>query len=180
LQATILPDGHDRKVLPPWRGIGHSFPISLLGGKVAPFGGERKDGNMRLALLLLLSLATPVSAQNFTTAAEVKPILLATKANWVALREYDGNDLLYFTHLESWRCGLSEVRFSVNSTAATKIWEMEPCHEGEAQPNALKLENHLPYTTLPLGMVSSVSVVAVFDDGTEERMDYDRKAILMP
>lgn len=124
--------------------------------------------------------ATVAAAQNFTTAAEVKPILQATKANWVALREYDGNDLLYFTHLESWRCGLSEVRFSVNSAAAAKVWEMEPCHEGEAQPNALKLDGHLPYTTLPLGMASTVSVVIVYDDGTEDRADYDRKAILMP
>jgi hypothetical protein len=129
---------------------------------------------------LLAFLATPLMGQSFTTAAEVKPILQATKASWVALREYDGNDLLYFTHLESWRCGVSEVRFSVNSGAAGKIWEMEPCYEGEAQPNALKLQDHLPYTTLPLGMVNAVSVVVVYDDGSEDRMDYARKAILMP
>lgn len=135
---------------------------------------------MRYLLVGLLCVATVAQAQNFTTAAEVKPILQATKANWVALREYDGNDLLYFTHLESWRCGLQEVRFSVNSTAAAKVWEMEPCYEGEAQPNALRLEGRLPFTTLPLQMVNSVSVVIVYDDGTEDRADYDRKAILMP
>lgn len=135
---------------------------------------------MRPVLIAALVCGTAAAAQSFTTAAEVKPILQATKANWVALREYDGNDLLYFTHLESWRCGLSEVRFSVNSTAAAKVWEMEPCYEGEAQPNALKLETHLPYTTLPLGMANSVSVVVVFDDGSQDRMDFERKAILMP
>ncbi len=133
-----------------------------------------------LVAVLPAIAALAAAAQSFTTAAEVKPILQATKSSWVALREYDGNDMLYFTNLESWRCGLSQVRFSVNSTAATKVWEMEPCHEGEAHPNALKLEAHLPYTVLPLGMATSVSVVVVYDDGSEDRVDYDRKAILMP
>lgn len=135
---------------------------------------------MHFVLFLFAALAMPAMSQTFTTAAEIKPILQATRANWVALREFDGSDLLYFTHLESWRCGLSEVRFSVNSTAATTLREMEPCYEGTAQPNALTLDGHLPYILLPLGMTETVSVVVVFDDGSEDRMDYDRKAILMP
>lgn len=137
---------------------------------------------MRCALIIALTLvaAPPLWAENFTTAAEVRPILEATRANWVALREYDGNDLLYFTHLESWRCGLSQIRYSVNSGAAGTIYEMEPCHEDEAQPNALKLEGHLPFVTLPLQAVNAVTVVITYDDGSEDRMDYQRKAILMP
>ena len=133
-----------------------------------------------VVLSVTLALTSAAGAQDFTTAAEVKPILQMTKASWVALREYDGNDLLYFTHLESWRCGLSQVRFSVNSTAAARVWETEPCHEGTAQPNAMTLEGHLPYLVLPLGMASTVSVVVIYDDGTEDRADYDRAAILMP
>lgn len=136
---------------------------------------------MKLKLAaIVVPLATAALAQGFTTAAEVKPILQATKANWVALRDYDGNDLLYFTHLESWRCGLAQVRFSVNSTAATQVREMEPCYEGTAQPNALTLEGHLPYIVIPQGMTNTVSVVVVYDDGTEDRADFERKAILMP
>ena len=137
---------------------------------------------MKLRHMVLIGalLAPAALAQSFTTAAEVKPILQATKANWIALREYEGNDLLYFTHLESWRCGLTQVRFSVNSTAAAAEWAMEPCYEGEAQPNALRLDTRLPYTVLPLGMAQTVSVVVVYDDGTEDRMDYERKAILLP
>ncbi|EEW24210.1 hypothetical protein [Rhodobacter ferrooxidans] len=132
-----------------------------------------------IALLALLG-ATGAQAQDFTTAAEVKPILQATKANWVAVREYDGNDLVYFTHLESWRCGLSQIRFSVNSAAAAKVWEVEPCYEGTAQPNAMKLEGHLPYITLPLGMVQTLAVVVVYDDGSEDRIDVTRPQVLMP
>ncbi len=110
----------------------------------------------------------------------MKPILAATRTSWVAIREYEGNDLLYFTHLESWRCGLSQIRFSVNSGAAATVWETEPCHEGTAQPNALTLEGHLPYIVLPLGMVQSVTVVVVFDDGSEDRAEFQRAAVLIP
>lgn len=115
----------------------------------------------------------------FTTATEVKPILAATKSAWIALREYDGNDLLYFTHLAAWRCGLHEIRFSLNG-AAEQVFEVEQCHTETAQPNALKMETHLPYITYALGSVNSVTVTLIFDDGTTDAAEYQRKDILMP
>ena len=73
----------------------------------------------------------------FTTATEVKPILNATRANWVAIREYDGQDLLYLTHLLSWRCGLHQIRYAVND-GPLQSWPMPPCLLDSAQPNAIR------------------------------------------
>lgn len=123
--------------------------------------------------------ATAIWAQNFTTAAEVRPILQATQGNWLAVREYDGQDLLYFTHLESWRCGLSEVQYSVNG-GDLQTWEMEPCYEGEPAPNAIKAEGRLPYTVFELQSVDSVAVTLFYDDGETASAEFARASILMP
>lgn len=135
----------------------------------------------RLALALCAALLAPLplAAQSFTTAAEIRPILEATRSAWLALRKWDGKELLYFTHLESWRCGMAEVRFSVNSTAAARVWDMPPCLTGTASPNAIP-EGRLPYAELPAEALQTVTVVVVLSDGTELRQDYTRAQILMP
>ncbi|WP_149140497.1 hypothetical protein [Gemmobacter caeruleus] len=129
-------------------------------------------------LLPLCLVAAPAFAQSFTTAAEVKPILQATRANWIAVREYDGKDLVYFTHLESWRCGLDRVVFAINGGALSD-WPLPPCAEGTAQPNAIPAD-HLPFIEQPLGQVQRVDVMVVYDDGSADSASFDRAAVLMP
>lgn len=133
---------------------------------------------MRLALIAVLSLPVPALAQQFTTAAEVRPILEATRANWVALRRWDGKELLYFTHLEAWRCGMAQVRFAVNG-GVEQPWDMPPCLTGTPSPNAIPADR-LPFTDLPAEALQSVTVVVVLADGTALRQDYARATILMP
>lgn len=118
-------------------------------------------------------------AQNFTTAAEVKPILEMTKANWIALREYDGQDLLYFTQLESWRCGLREVRYGVNGAAA-QVWPLGDCVAGTGQPPNAIMPDTVLYTSFALGSVAEVRVTVVYDDGSEDSATFPRAAVLMP
>ncbi|WP_424939835.1 hypothetical protein [Aliiroseovarius sp. S253] len=128
---------------------------------------------------LCVAVATPVTAQNFTTATEVRPILNATQGNWVAVREYEGQDLLYFTHLLAWRCGLEAIYFSVNGGEETQF-EAEPCYEDEATPNALKVTDILPYQQFALQSVETVEVRIVYDDGAETVAVFERAQIQIP
>jgi hypothetical protein len=109
-----------------------------------------------------------------TTAAEVKPILSVTKPQWVAVREFDGKDLLYFTNLLAWRCGVLEIRYSVNGGPLT-LFDAEPCHMDEATPNALKGDSI--YIELPLQSLQSLHVEVLYDDLSADAADYDRAAI---
>jgi hypothetical protein len=125
--------------------------------------------------------AGAAQAQQFTSAAEIAPILEATRANWIAVREYEGRDLVYFTQVLSWRCGLSEIRYGLNGAAAETVLPMEPCYENEAQPNALKFDQGVEvYLAEPLKSVQSVDVVLKLDDGSEARASFDRSDVLMP
>ena len=115
----------------------------------------------------------------FTTATEVRPILGATRGSWVAVREYDGQDLLYVTHLWSWRCGLAQIRIGLNG-AEPEVWPLPPCHADQSSPNAIQEGDGLPYRSFPLGSVQSVHVEVTYDDLAVEDAGFERAAIKMP
>lgn len=134
-----------------------------------------------IAAACLILGAMPVWAQSMTTAAEIKPILTVTKPSWVAVREYEGKDLVYFTNLLAWRCGVTEVRYGLNGAQATTVLPMEPCHEAEASPNALKMDQGvLPYFEAALGSVETLTVLVTYDDGTTDSAEYARAAVMTP
>lgn len=111
-----------------------------------------------------------------TTATEIRPILTATRPHWVAVREFDGKDLLYFTNLLAWRCGVLEIRYAVNGGPLTRF-DAEPCHVDDATPNALTGDNI--YVELPLGSLETLHVEVIYDDLGTDSADYDRAAIRM-
>ena len=137
---------------------------------------------MRLdfSLILVVALTATAHAQSFTTAAEVRPILEMTRAQWIAVREWEGQDLLYFTHLESWRCGLQSVVFGINGDDPTQVYELGPCDETSANPNVLDLENHLPFIAFPAQSIGTVKVRVTFDDDSTDEVEFERSAIMIP
>lgn len=120
-----------------------------------------------------------VPTGKFTTAIEVKPILTMTKGNWVALRDWDGQDLLYVTHLWSWRCGLVSMRVAIND-GSLQDWPLPTCHEDTASPNAILESDGLPYKAFPAGSVARILVELTYDDLSVDRAEFDRKAVMMP
>ena len=122
-----------------------------------------------------------VPTGKFTTAVEVRPILGMTKGNWVAVREFDGQDLVYFTHLLSWRCGLWDIRYGINGAPAETVVAMETCYDEMAAPNVMQdVANFLPYVAYPLSSVDSIYVEIVFDDGTTDFAQFNRSDIQIP
>ncbi|WP_417257724.1 hypothetical protein [Celeribacter sp.] len=130
-----------------------------------------------LAVPMALPFASPVAAENFTTAAEVRPILEVTKPQWIAVRNYEGKDLLYFTNLLAWRCGVSQIFYTVNGGAEAEFMP-EPCYEDESTPNALKgdtLESLL--VAFEPNSIETVDVRVIYDDGVEDSVHYERAAV---
>lgn len=130
-----------------------------------------------LSSILTVLCAPAALAVNFTTAAEVKPILQATQATWVAVRTFNGQDLLYFTQIESWRCGLRELSYEVNGDGQRRTKEMEPCYDDTPAPNAFRLDSHLPYVTFAPDSVTNVSVTLTFEDGSTLSAQFPRNQI---
>lgn len=129
--------------------------------------------SLRCALAALCLVPGALVAQTFTTVEEIKPILTATQGNWVAVRNWQEQDLLYFTQLESWRCGLREIRYSVNG-GTEGIKAMEPCYTDAPSPNALQDTNHQPYVAFPGGSIERIAVSIIYADGSRAEASYDR------
>ncbi|MCG8445548.1 MAG: hypothetical protein MI753_07505 [Hyphomicrobiales bacterium] len=108
-----------------------------------------------LAATLLAS--APVSAQT----GQERRILEMTRDAWVAFRDFDGHQLIYFTHLEAWTCGIVEVRYSVNSEALDQRWNLQPCNP----ENPAAITANRPFIALPPGTAQSISVQLTYADG---------------
>jgi hypothetical protein len=115
----------------------------------------------------------------FTTAVEIKPILTATKGNWVGLRDYGGNDLVYVTHLWAWRCGLSAMAMSINGGPMQNL-PLPDCHMEYATPNAVLEQDGLPYMTYPQGSVEQISVQIVYDDMSTDIATFEANQVRIP
>jgi hypothetical protein len=120
-----------------------------------------------------------VATGRFLTALEVKPILSATRANWIAVREFDGQDLVYTTHIWSWRCGLVALHVGLNG-AEPEPWPLPACHEETNSPNAMLPEDGLPYRAFPLRSVQTLTVELIYDDLTTERVSFNRQGAMIP
>jgi hypothetical protein len=110
---------------------------------------------------VLFALGSGAAVAQGLTGME-KQVLPMTKASWIAFRNYDGRQLIYFTHLVAYRCGLSEIRYSLDSTALDQRFEMPSCDP--QRPNEIPAD-FAPYLTLPLGSARMVSIQPIYADG---------------
>ena len=116
-----------------------------------------------ISVLLLAGLSLPASAM---PPKQMKQILNMTQNNWVSFRDFNGKQLIYFTHLESYTCGIKEVRYSINSDALNKVWELQPCDT----KNPMSVTKDIIYLTMPPGTAKSIAVQVTFTDGTKSEI----------
>ncbi len=115
----------------------------------------------------------------FTTATEVKSILNATKGAWIAVREFDGKDLVYVTHLWSWRCGLLEIKIGINGNDP-EVWPMPKCRLELPAPTTLWDSDGLPYREFALGSIAMIEVQLAYDDLSTDSAKFSRQGVLIP
>lgn len=114
----------------------------------------------------------------FLTAGEVRPILEATKTSWIGVREFDGRDLVYFTHLLAWRCGLYEVQYVINGGPA-EVFPIPECPPDIENAMTIPEDTQI-FITQPLGSVKTVEVTLLYDDLGTDTVAYERAAVKIP
>lgn len=108
-------------------------------------------------------LATMALAASAMPPEQIKQILEMTKDNWVSFRDYDGKQWIYFTHLESYACGIKQVRYSINSDDLDRTWELQPCDPDS--PNTISKD--VIYLTMPPGTAKSIALQLTYPDGSD-------------
>jgi len=98
---------------------------------------------------------------------QIKQILDVTKTSWVSFRDWQGQQLIYFTHLEAWKCGIDYVFYGLNGGPLDQIWELDACNPDN--PNAVLKDK--PYIELPAGSTQSISVQLIYPDGTKSPVE---------
>ncbi len=96
---------------------------------------------------------------------QVKGIIKATKASgWIAFVNVKGKQQIYFSHLQSWHCGIKEIRYSYNSKDLDRLFPVAKCIP--------QLPNNVPgpakwiVNIEKLGTAKTVAVQVLFDDDT--------------
>ena len=95
--------------------------------------------------------------------ALAKTALEATKRNWVAFRNYNGRQLVYFTHLMSWHCAITSIRYRYNGENDWNTWPVPECNED--LPYAVNPETDKLYERFKLGAIKTVTVEVTLKDG---------------
>ncbi|QDC09098.1 hypothetical protein FHY55_07510 [Oceanicola sp. D3] len=133
-----------------------------------------------VTLTLLATAPLTAQAENFTTAAEVRPILESIKDQWIAIRVEGDEDYVFFTPIVSWRCGVQAVQFGFNDEDPTRELEMAACHTEFSNPNVMVDGDPIPLVTAPANSVQSVTIRMMYDDGSLSESVITRKQVLIP
>ena len=119
--------------------------------------------------LALLLLCTQVAwGQALPPRSLFQAMLDGNKASgWIAFRNFNGRQLLYFTTLQTLHCRLKEIRYSINNEDLDQRVELVKCNP--AMPFSVGesdvLEGRI-YISMPLGTAFWAAVQVGWEDET--------------
>lgn len=83
---------------------------------------------------------------------------------WILFLDQPERQIVDFTRLQSMRCHIQAIRYSINSQSLDKRFPVAPC---DAQlPTELLTDNKFNHLTLKRGSAETVTVQVIWDDGS--------------
>ncbi len=92
-----------------------------------------------------------------------KQVLDQFWTSWIAFDASGNTGLVYFTQMLSYRCGIEEIRYSLNGDALDKTIDLPPCDA--KNPYAIP-SDYMPYFKIGED-VASMTVQVTYSDGTK-------------
>ncbi|WP_301459176.1 hypothetical protein [Pseudorhodobacter sp.] len=129
-----------------------------------------------LALFTCAATAQTVPPSDFTTPEGAAFIHQQLGDQLLAFKQEGAQDLIYFTTLLSWRCGVQELYYGFNDDLAVTRFPMEPCYRDLRQPNTNKeIGTIYPFfISVPTGSVAKVSLRVIYEDGSTAKFLSER------
>lgn len=133
------------------------------------------------ATVAVLALALPLSAQtapptDFTTPEGAAFIHNSLGDQLLAFKEDGDQDVIYFTAILAWRCGVQELYYGLNDDLAVTQFPLEPCYRELRNPNTNKeMGTTFPFfIKVPKGSAQKVKLRVIYEDGTGASFESER------
>jgi hypothetical protein len=130
-----------------------------------------KEYKMKTIIIGLLATAsigvTGASAQQSKVppVEQAKLMLNSAKSGWVAFRNYNGKQLIYFSNILSYHCNIKSLNYWINDETEANSWAIPKCNPHN--PYAVDPTKDPIYFSRPLGSIKKLTVLVTFIDETQ-------------
>ncbi|MCF3936055.1 caspase family protein [Acuticoccus sp. M5D2P5] len=107
----------------------------------------------------------PFEAASALVSGQKQILEMLTNA-WIATRPWEGQTLVYFTHLISYRCAIDTVAYSYDGDALDRTYALAPCDARDPHVVKTASGNDTDIYQAAPGGAHSISVQLTYKDGT--------------
>lgn len=126
---------------------------------------QRAMAGLAIAMGALTAAAFAARAQQPMMApAQMRAALEATGHQWIAFRNWQGRQLVYFTHLVAWKCAIGEVRYVINGRGLSETFPLPACNR--QNPFVVDAEKDRIFLSFAPGEVTEIGIQLTYGDGT--------------